>query len=110
MDLHNEGETLSKAAGEEHHHGIYHGVDLNKVNLSSLPKAQREHLLMHEKHHGHENMHAMMLLILLGSMFVAQILLILWRKKSFKTYQNVSMFGKLTFWSDFFSFFFLNFY
>lgn len=88
---------------KEHHHfhhqndddgpHIYHGIDLTKVNLSSLPKSQQEHLLMHEKHRGHEKMHAVMLLILILSMFLAQILLIWWRKKSFKSYQNVSMFG-----------------
>ena len=50
---------------------------------------------MHEKHRGHESMHAVMLLILIAAMFVAQVLLIYWRKKSFKTYQNVSMFGML---------------
>ena len=82
------------------HHGdggshVYHGIDISKINISSLPKSQQEHLLMHEKHRGHESMHAVMLLILIASMFIAQILLIYWRKKSFKTYQNVSMFGMI---------------
>lgn len=72
---------------------IYHGIDINKVNLSALPKSQQEHLLMHEKHRGHENMHAVMLLILLSAMFIAQLLLIYWRKKDLKSYQNYSMFG-----------------
>lgn len=72
---------------------VYHGIDISKINISSLPKSQQEHLLMHEKHRGHESMHAVMLLILIASMFLAQVLLIYWRKKSFKTYQNVSMFG-----------------
>ncbi|OTF77571.1 RING finger protein 121-like protein, partial [Euroglyphus maynei] len=48
---------------------------------------------MHEKHRGHESMHAIMLLILIGAMFITQIILIYWRKKHFKSYQNVSMFG-----------------
>ncbi|XP_027194210.2 E3 ubiquitin ligase RNF121 [Dermatophagoides pteronyssinus] len=87
----------------EHDHGhhlnnddgphIYHGIDITKVNISSLPKSQQEHLLMHEKHRGHESMHAIMLLILISAMFISQILLIYWRKKHFKSYQNVSMFG-----------------
>ncbi|XP_075585958.1 E3 ubiquitin ligase Rnf121 isoform X2 [Dermatophagoides farinae] len=72
---------------------IYHGIDITKVNISSLPKSQQEHLLMHEKHRGHESMHAIMLLILIVAMFIAQIILIYWRKKHFKSYQNVSMFG-----------------
>jgi len=72
---------------------VYHGIDISKINISSLPKSQQEHLLMHEKHRGHEGMHAVMLLILIAAMFIAQVLLIFWRKKSFKSYQNVSMFG-----------------
>ena len=72
---------------------VYHGIDISKINISTLPKNQQEHLLLHEKHRGHESMHATMLIILIGSMFLAQVLLIYWRKKSFKTYQNVSMFG-----------------
>ena len=83
------------------HHGedgahVYHGIDISKINISTLPKSQQEHLMMHEKHRGHESMHAAMLLILIGAMFLAQVLLIYWRKKSFKTYQNVSMFGMIT--------------
>ncbi|CAG2164977.1 unnamed protein product [Oppiella nova] len=38
-------------------------------------------------------MHALMLLILIGAIVLAQIGLIYWRKRSFKTYQNVSMIG-----------------
>ncbi|XP_054159357.1 E3 ubiquitin ligase RNF121-like [Oppia nitens] len=72
---------------------IYHGIDINKVNLSSLGEAQREHLLLHEKHRGHESMHALMLLILIAAIVVAQVVLIYWRKKSPKSYQNVSMIG-----------------
>lgn len=77
--------------GDESH--VYHGIDITKVNISTLPKSQQEHLLMHEKHRGHEHMHAVMLLILIVAMCLAQVLLIYWRKRSFKTYQNVSMFG-----------------
>ena len=81
--------------GHEHHHEniIYHGIDINKVNLSSLPENEREHILLHQKHHGHEGMHAAMLLILITAIIIAQVILIAWRKKSFKSYQNVSMIG-----------------
>ncbi|KAH9392532.1 hypothetical protein TYRP_005611 [Tyrophagus putrescentiae] len=72
---------------------VYHGIDITKINISSLPKSQQEHLLMHEKHRGHEAMHAQMMLVLLVAMALGQVLLIYWRKKSFKSYQNVSMFG-----------------
>lgn len=39
-------------------------------------------------------MHAQMMLVLLVAMALGQVLLIYWRKKSFKSYQNVSMFGQ----------------
>lgn len=102
-------------------HGHVHGLDLSKINLSALPEKEREHLLLHQvgfeigrfhisrflnchfslnvdcffaqKHAGHEGMHAMMLLILIAAILIAQAGLIWWRKKSLKTYQNVSMFG-----------------
>jgi RING finger protein 121 len=79
--------------GSRDGHHVYHGIDISKVNMSSLADNEREHLLLHEKHRGHEGMHALMLLILIIAIILAQIGLIYWRKKSFKTYQNVSMIG-----------------
>ncbi len=38
-------------------------------------------------------MHAEMILILFGSIFLAQILLFLWRQKHFKSYQLVTLLG-----------------
>ena len=46
-----------------------------------------EHKKMHEKHHGHDAMHAEMVLILIVTLFVAQILLVQWRQRHFKSYQ-----------------------
>ena len=37
--------------------------------------------MIEEKHRGHDLMHAEMLLILFGSILVAQIILFLWRQK-----------------------------
>ncbi|KAG0432462.1 hypothetical protein HPB47_020832 [Ixodes persulcatus] len=48
---------------------------------------------MHEKHRGHEKMHAYMILILLASVVVAQIVLVQWKKRHFKSYQRASMLG-----------------
>lgn len=42
---------------------------------------------MHEQHQGHESMHAEMLLILLGTLLVAQIVLVEWKKIHYKSYQ-----------------------
>lgn len=71
--------------------GLTH-ADITKMNLSGLPAHEREHLLLHQKHFGHEGMHATMLLILVVAICVAQVVLIWWKKNYPKPYQNVSMF------------------
>ena len=38
-------------------------------------------------HKGHESMHAQMLLILMVTVLVAQIVLVEWRKRHFRSYQ-----------------------
>jgi len=42
---------------------------------------------MHEKHRGHESMHAEMVLILVSTLVFAQLLLVQWRKRHFRSYQ-----------------------
>lgn len=42
---------------------------------------------MHEKHKGHDAMHAEMVLVLLVTLIVSQILLVLWRTKHLKSFQ-----------------------
>lgn len=51
------------------------------------------HRMIEEKHHGHDLMHAEMILILFGSIMLAQILLFIWRQKHFKSYQIVTLVG-----------------
>lgn len=75
------------------HGAVHHGVDITKVNLSALPENERQHLLLHQKHFGHEGMHASMILILIGAIILTQVILIAWKKKHQKSYQNASMFG-----------------
>lgn len=41
---------------------------------------------MHEKHKGHESMHAEMVIILLITLVVAQIVLVEWKKRHYKSY------------------------
>jgi RING finger protein 121 len=48
---------------------------------------------MHEKHRGHESMHAEMVLILIGSLVVAQVLLVQWKKRHFRSYQISTLVG-----------------
>lgn len=45
-----------------------------------------EHQKMHEKHKGHESMHAEMIIILLLTLIVAQIALFEWKKRHYKSY------------------------
>lgn len=46
-----------------------------------------EHARLHEKHKGHEAMHAEMVLILIVTLVVAQILLVQWKQRYFRSYQ-----------------------
>lgn len=41
---------------------------------------------MHEKHKGHESMHAEMVIILIITLVVAQIVLVEWKKRHYKSY------------------------
>lgn len=44
---------------------------------------------LHEQHKGHESMHAEMVLILLVTLIVAQIVLVEWKKRHYKSYQVI---------------------
>lgn len=47
---------------------------------------------MHEKHKGHDSMHAQMFLIMFATLILAQVGLVQWRKLHVKSYQNVTLF------------------
>ncbi|XP_067140326.1 E3 ubiquitin ligase Rnf121 [Centruroides vittatus] len=66
-------------------------VDFSK--LSDEEKWRIVHKQLHEKHKGHENMHAMMILILIASVLVAQVVLVEWKKRHYRSYQRVSLLG-----------------
>ena len=83
----------SHAEFRQLHAHLHQGINISAADLSKLSEHERAHLLLHQKHFGHEGMHAMMLLILIVAIFVAQIILIAWKKKAPKNFQNVSMFG-----------------
>ena len=42
--------------------------------------------MIEEKHRGHEQMHAEMILILFGAMLLAQIVLVVWKVRHKKSY------------------------
>ncbi|VDN20868.1 unnamed protein product [Gongylonema pulchrum] len=55
--------------------------------LSEEEQWRVEHEKLHEKHRGHEQMHMEMFLILIVTLVVAQIALVQWKKRHFKSYQ-----------------------
>ena len=60
------------------------------MDLSKLTDEERwryEHQQLHEKHRGHETMHAEMVLILLATLILAQVVLVQWKQRHFRTYQ-----------------------
>ncbi|XP_046394513.1 RING finger protein 121 isoform X3 [Ischnura elegans] len=66
------------------------------VNPEDLTPEQRwrlEHMKIHEQHKGHESMHAEMILILLVTLIVAQVVLVEWKKRHFKSYQTATLIG-----------------
>ncbi|XP_017764616.1 PREDICTED: RING finger protein 121 isoform X1 [Eufriesea mexicana] len=50
-----------------------------------------KHIKTFEQHQGHESMHAEMALILLGTLLVVQIILVVWKKFHYKSYQFVTL-------------------
>ncbi len=48
--------------------------------LTPEEKWRLEHIKMHEKHRGHESMHAEMVLILFATLVISQVALVKWRQ------------------------------
>lgn len=65
---------------------------LTKDQIEQL-RMKREHAKFLAMHAGHGAMHAEMLLILMATMICCQILLVLWKKHYFGSYQAVTLFG-----------------
>lgn len=65
--------------------------DLSKLSPDERHRVRHEAL--HEKHRGHETMHAEMVLILLASLVVSQIVLVYWKNAHFKSFQFFTMIG-----------------
>lgn len=51
---------------------------------------RRDHQAMHEKHKGHESMHLEMMIILLVTLIVAQVLLVQWKKRAYRSYSVIT--------------------
>jgi len=70
--------------------------NLSDVEIAKLSEKERwryDHQRLHEKHRGHESMHAEMALILLVTLVVAQILLVQWKIRHFRSYQKATLVG-----------------
>lgn len=54
--------------------------------MSPEERIRAAHQLMHEKHKGHEAMHSEMVLILFITLIIAQVTLVEWKKRHYKSY------------------------
>ncbi|CAG0892551.1 unnamed protein product [Cyprideis torosa] len=61
--------------------------------MSDEERWRYQHQKLHEQHKGHEKMHLEMVLILFTTMIVAQIILIQWKQRHFRSYQLASLLG-----------------
>jgi len=68
----------------------YAGMDAEHKRRAQI---RHEHEEFQKKHAGHERMHAEMLMVLFGTMILSQILLVLWKKHYFASYQTVTLLG-----------------
>jgi len=55
-----------------------------KRELTPQEELRRQHMQFHEKHKGHEQMHAEMFIILIVTLLVAQIILVEWKKRHYR--------------------------
>ncbi|XP_038056300.1 RING finger protein 121-like [Patiria miniata] len=73
--------------------GVKPTIPLDLSKLSEKERWKIEHQRLHEKHKGHEAMHAEMILILIATLVVAQVLLVQWKTRHFKSYQIATLVG-----------------
>ncbi|XP_055312521.1 E3 ubiquitin ligase Rnf121 isoform X3 [Sitodiplosis mosellana] len=70
-------------------------VDANKSidELTAEEKLRLEHQRMHEKHKGHDAMHAEMIIILFVTLILAQVALVEWKKRHYRSYSFITLLG-----------------
>ncbi|XP_037805970.1 RING finger protein 121 [Lucilia sericata] len=80
------------------HRDLHAPVDFNKSLEEMTPeeKMRYEHQMRHEKHKGHEAMHSEMVLILFATLIVAQIALVQWKKRHYRSYSAVTLLAMWT--------------
>lgn len=71
-------------------------VNMCVMYVVFLLSSRLEHQKLHEQHRGHDAMHAEMVLILIVTLIIAQIALVEWKKRYYKSY-SVSITGMFVF-------------
>lgn len=61
-------------------------VMMKCVNNNNIEFDRLEHQRMHEQHKGHDAMHAEMIIILLVTLILAQIALVEWKKRHYRSF------------------------
>nr|CAD7425959.1 unnamed protein product [Timema monikensis] len=70
--------------------------DIGNRSLEELTPEEKwrlEHIKIHEQHKGHDAMHLEMILILLVTLIVAQVALVEWKKRYYRSYQFCTLAG-----------------
>ncbi|XP_030569468.1 RING finger protein 121 [Drosophila novamexicana] len=77
----------------QQHMDLHAPVDLNKSldEMSPEERMRAEHQLMVEKHKGHDAMHSEMVIILCMTLVIAQIILVEWKKRHYRSYAFVTL-------------------
>ncbi|XP_018580148.1 RING finger protein 121 [Anoplophora glabripennis] len=75
---------------------LHKPVDMTNRTLEDLTSEEKwrlEHQRLHEQHKGHEKMHAEMVIVLIVTLIVAQICLIEWKKRHYRSYSLITLLG-----------------
>ena len=62
---------------------LLQSIDWSSIDWEKLTPEEKwrlEHMKLHEKHRGHESMHAEMILILFATLVISQIALVKWKQ------------------------------
>lgn len=84
--------------GHGHLHHANKSIDWDSIQWDKLTPEEKwrlEHMRLHEKHRGHESMHAEMILILFATLVISQIALVKWKQMYPHTYHTCTLIGML---------------
>jgi len=93
------GLHMEVVGGHGHLHHKNNSIDWDSVEWDKLSDGERmrlEHMRMHEKHRGHESMHAEMIAILFVTLIVSQVALVKWRQCYPYSYHVCTLIGMWT--------------